>query len=117
MKKIHPLSFALGTLSGVLVVVIIFGGARALMRSSRSMRGGFGNGQPNIARMAERMGMTEAEIQKELDSGKTMPQIMEEHGMQMGGRRMGSSSSSGSGATMGSSSSASSVLSSSSSSK
>lgn len=99
MKTFHPLSFGIGLGSGLLVLVLVFGAMRVFGGSARGgfppnggnfqqMRGA--NGGPNAAMMAERFGMTEAELQAELDSGKTMQQIAEEHGVEfpMGGRGM-----------------------------
>ncbi len=37
-----------------------------------------------MSRMAERFGMTEADLQKEIATGKTMQQIAQEHGVQFG---------------------------------
>jgi hypothetical protein len=99
MKTFHPLSFGLGLGSGLLVLVLIFGAMRIFggparggfprdSRNFQQMRGA--NGGPNVGMMAERFGMTEAELQAELDSGKTMQQIAEEHGIELpaGGRGM-----------------------------
>lgn len=94
MKRFHPLSFGLGLASGLIVVVIVAAGFRALHPASTFARNGtFQGGAGNISRMAQRMGMTQDELQKELDSGKTMQQIAQEHGVQFGGssRRNGGS--------------------------
>lgn len=97
MKNFHPLSFGLGLGSGLLILLLVFGGMRVFAGNNRARFGGPNggnwqqfqgdNGGPNLARMAERFGMTEEELQKELDSGKTMQQIAQEHGVQFGGRR------------------------------
>lgn len=100
MKTFHPLSFGIGLGSGLLVLVLIFGAMRVFGGPARGgfppnggnfqqMRGANGGGQ-NTAMMAERFGMTEAELQAELDSGKTIQQIAEEKGIEspMGGRGM-----------------------------
>lgn len=94
MTKIHPLSFALGLGTGVLLFVIAFSGLRLLHPATTPART-FGNqqGGQNITRTAERLGMTEAEVQKELDSGKTMRDIMAEHdGLTAGRQQNGSGS-------------------------
>lgn len=44
----------------------------------------------NTSQMAERMGMTEAELQQELDAGKTMQQIATERGVAVRGPMSGS---------------------------
>ncbi|NOS67250.1 MAG: hypothetical protein HOO67_02700 [Candidatus Peribacteraceae bacterium] len=86
MQRLHPFSFGLGLASGLVVLLLIIGGMRVMGGSSR--RGTFtGSGGMNITRMAERFGMTEAELQAELDGGKTMQQIAQEHGVQFGGGR------------------------------
>ena len=104
MKSFHPLSFALGLGSGLLVLVLFVGTMRMMTGGQRgrldAQNGGNfrqfgGNGGPNTARMAQRLGMTEAELQAEIDGGKTMQQIAQEHGVTfpMGGRMRGSASS------------------------
>ncbi len=99
MKAFHSLSFGIGLVSGLLALVLIFGAMRAFGGPARrgfpagggnfqNMRGA--NGAPNTAMTAERFGMTETELQAELDSGKTIQQIAEEKGIEfpMGGRGM-----------------------------
>ncbi len=95
MKSIHPLSFILGLVSGLIVLLIISAGLHLL---SSSNSGTSGNG-PSLARMAQRFGITQAELQKELSGGKTIQQIAQEHGIQFGNRR-GSASSAGTGAKL-----------------
>ncbi len=130
MKPFHPLSFTLGLASGLIVLVIVVGSWRLASPSTGAPRmngtfqqtggiGGPGGAGPNTARMAERLGITEAELQEALDSGKTMQQIAEERGRDlpvrtgtggMMGRRGGGASSvmeSRSGASLTSSSSSS----------
>ncbi len=97
MKHFQPLSFALGLLSGFLILLILVKGWDLVHPSQNN--GYFranGNNQPfgsgqgggggfNISRMAERLGMTEADLQKELDSGKTFQEIAQERGVPLGG--------------------------------
>lgn len=93
MKLFNPLSFFLGLSSGFLVFVLVFGAMRIFgdpapegfpenggnLRQMREANGG----SPNTAMLAERFGMTEAELQAELDSGKTIRQIEEERGIEL----------------------------------
>lgn len=88
MRGIHPKSFGLGVASGVVVLLLIAGGMH-LLQPRRGGLGGPGGGTfqqggaPNLARMAQRFGMTEDELSKEIASGKTMQQIAIEHGVDM----------------------------------
>ncbi len=79
----------------MLVLGVVVGGLH-LMPSRTAARGTFQPGQGgtmNTARMAERMGISEADLQKEIDSGKTMQEIATEHGVTFrGGTRPGSGS-------------------------
>ncbi|MEK7218977.1 MAG: hypothetical protein AAB728_05965 [Patescibacteria group bacterium] len=97
MKNFHPLSFALGLASGLLVLVIVVGGWRLLRPAPavnvfRPLDGTFQRGSAgfNVSRMAERLGMTEEELQAELDSGKTFQEIAAGRGIDLspGGRTM-----------------------------
>ncbi|MFA6039367.1 MAG: hypothetical protein WCV62_01400 [Candidatus Peribacteraceae bacterium] len=94
MKTFHPLSFALGLASGLLVLLILAGSWRLIRPApnpgSFPMGGNFQEGGAGLSRMAERLGMTEADLQKELDSGKTLQEIAAERGVEMpaGGRGM-----------------------------
>lgn len=97
MKTFHPLSFVFGLISGMLVLLVYFGGTRLVQtpQSGVPSSGGFGRqgtGAPNLTHMAERFGMTEDELRKELAGGKTLQQIAEERGVQFGRRRNGSGS-------------------------
>jgi hypothetical protein len=95
MTKIHPLSFALGLASGAILLVLTVSGFTLIQPVAVPARsfGSQGGQQMNIARTAERLGMTEEAVQKELDSGKTMREIMEEHGeANSGARQKGSGS-------------------------
>jgi hypothetical protein len=97
MKNFHPLSFVLGLASGFLILFLAISGLHALRptQTGFSAAGGAfqqGSGAPNLARMAQRFGMTESELQKELASGKTIQQIAQERGVQFGGRKNGSGS-------------------------
>jgi hypothetical protein len=99
MKTFHPLSFALGLASGVLVLIVVFGSIRLIHGGNPTFAAGTGRGNygqqfgggagPNTARMAQRLGITQDELQKELDSGKTVQEIAAEHGVQFGGRGQG----------------------------
>jgi hypothetical protein len=96
MKNFHPLSFVLGLVSGALILLVVFSGSRMLGIGGRN--NSFGNGQwqgrnggPSLSRMAERLGISESDLQKELANGKTMQQIATEHGVEFGrGMRRGS---------------------------
>ena len=97
MKNLHLFSVATGVISGVLLLFVwsvgmqFFFPAQTVITSSASQQGA-GSG-PNLARMATRLGITQAALQKELDSGKTMQQIAAEYGVTFGGgRRSGSGS-------------------------
>lgn len=101
MKLPHFPSFGAGIAAGVVVVLVIAGGMHWAAGSvtpspgtvGQRQQGGFGGGQ-QTARMAERLGMTQEDLQKELDSGKTMLEISAEHGIELplggGGRPSGS---------------------------
>ncbi len=87
MKKLHPMSFGLGFASGLVVLVVVVAAMHMMSpRGPRGFAGGFGGGTQNVGRMAQRFGMTQDELQKELDSGKTIQQVATEHGVQFGGR-------------------------------
>ncbi len=98
MKTPHPLSFVLGLVSGFVVLFVVIGGLRIVGIGTSGTAGASAQGRTgafSISRMAQRLGMTEADLQKELDSGKTFQQISQEHGVTGGGGRRGT----GSGAT------------------
>lgn len=110
MNNFHLQSFGIGLGTGLVTLLLVAGGMH-LVRGNAYSQGGNRMGQhqqdngaghaPNTARMAERLGISEDELKKELASGKTMQDIAKEHGveMPMGGRnRM-----MGSGAMMGAS--------------
>ncbi|MDB4978089.1 MAG: hypothetical protein JWM56_275 [Candidatus Peribacteria bacterium] len=111
MKQLHFPSFSLGILSGIIMVgigVIGLHGVHPSANTSAAGAGGsngFGGGNGrNLTRAAQRFNMTEAELQKELDSGKTMQQITQEHGVTFGGNSgqgMRSNTSGGTTATAG----------------
>lgn len=99
-------SYLSGVLTGTILVGCI-GLATHLFRPSgtgTTPPGTFqqqnGNRAGNTARMAERLGITEVELQKELDSGKTMQQITQEHGVTFGRRGSGATLSSSSGSSL-----------------
>lgn len=90
MKKFHLPSFVLGLLAGIVLLTLsvtrfrlVRGSHNATsQRSVNSQQFQNGSGQPrNLSRMAERLGITEVELQKELDSGKTMQEIATEYGV------------------------------------
>ncbi len=98
----HLRSFVFGVASGLLILLIVVGGYRVLKPSSQTMQSSTGtsevqSGQGGLStsRMAQRFGITEAELQQELASGKTMQQIASEHGVTYTGRRQ-----TGSGSTL-----------------
>ncbi len=114
MKNFQPLSFGLGLASGLVILLLIAGGMRLRHPSSAGrfptnggawqQRQGGGNGGPNISRMAERFGMTEEELRKELEGGKTMQDIAREKGVELPMARGGQPASTGSGTFVSSSS-------------
>jgi hypothetical protein len=90
--RFHPLSFGTGLASGLLIMVIVGGGMRLMRPASTAANGnapafqqrqGGAGGAQNTARMAQRLGITEEELTKELAAGKTMQQIASEHGVTM----------------------------------
>jgi len=96
VKTFHPLSFILGIVSGILILFVAVGGLRfarpATQPGIAGNRGGMqqrqgGMGQ-NLSRIAEQLGMTEADLRKELTSGKNLRDIATEKGvtLQFGGR-------------------------------
>ena len=85
MKKIHLPSFGLGIVSGLLILLLVSGGMK-LMNKTGDGNGANGFG---LARMAERLNISESDLQKELQSGKTFQQIAQEHGVQYGFGRGG----------------------------
>ncbi|MDD4318803.1 MAG: hypothetical protein PHW10_00540 [Candidatus Peribacteraceae bacterium] len=95
MKSIHPLSFVLGFVSGLVILLVVAGGLRLFGSSRSGMPARNGAWQQNAGqgigagRMAERLGMTEEDLQKELAAGKTMQEIAAERGAEMPGRGMG----------------------------
>jgi len=98
MKSFQPLSFGLGLVSGILVLVLFAGGMRILhpasQRAPQTNRGSFqqrqgGTGAPNTARMAQRFGMTEEELRSALANGKTMQDIAKEKGIEFPGGQSG----------------------------
>lgn len=89
MRRFHPLSFSLGLLSGLLVLVLFAGGMRLLQPApsgfpgNRGARQQQGTGGSNLSRMAERLGMTEQELQSALTSGKSLQDIAKERGVDL----------------------------------
>lgn len=102
MKQFHLLSFVIGILSGFFALWMIVGSYRWIVSSTSSVAsasvttGGSrrqGNGAaPNLARFAQQLNMTEAALQKELATGKTIKQIATEKGVTLhfGNRGTGS---------------------------
>lgn len=90
MKTFHPLSFFLGLVSGFLVLFGAVGGWRLAQptpqdgfagnRATGLQRQGGGMGQ-NLPAMAEQLGMTEEDLKKELQGGKTLRDIAQEKGI------------------------------------
>lgn len=95
MKQFNILSFGLGILTGVIVLLLV-GGSLRLMRPSpdsatRNMQGA--GQEQRLQRMADTLEMSVADLQKELESGKTMQEIAAERGKELpagGPGRMGS---------------------------
>ena len=110
MKSLHIPSFIGGIASGVIILALV----GSVWRWGRPYNSDFAGGRRmmNTQQMAERFGMTEQELQKELDSGKTMPQIAQEHGVnfQSGSTMRGQRGVAGSGGVRSSASSSSSTL-------
>ncbi len=79
MQKPHYPSFFAGIASGFVVLLLIIGGMHLFFPAQSRGRGA------NLARMAQRMGITQDQLQQELNSGKTMQEIAQEHGVQFGG--------------------------------
>lgn len=101
MKTFHPLSFVLGIVSGFLVLFIAIGGLHFVRPAGQPNAPGNrgaqqrpGGGQ-NLSRIAEQLGMTEADLRKELTSGKNLRDIAAERGvtLQFGNRGRGGSGS------------------------
>ncbi|MBU2213562.1 hypothetical protein KKC44_02035 [Patescibacteria group bacterium] len=107
MKRLHIPSYLIGLACGVAVLLLYFGFQKAFSPSSSEGFPQQGNWQQRTQgddtrfpvvddaartqRMAETLGMTVEELEKELESGKTMMEIAEERGVEMpfgGGRRM-----------------------------
>ena len=109
-KNFHWISFGAGVASGILLLLLVVGGMRLVSPPRQRGFGGTGSfqsgGGPNLARMADRFGMTQAELQQELDAGKTMQQIAQEHGVTFGGGGRRQQNSNDSGATLSSSAAA-----------
>ncbi|GEM_PF-6267863 len=88
MKTLHAFSFLLGVGSGLLVMAVVWGvmhimdpGVQALPEDTVTRQGGFparrfGSGGLNVPAMAERLGMTQEELQNALDEGKTMRELI-----------------------------------------
>jgi len=91
MKNFHPTSFILGLVSGILILFLFVGGKHLLWPSTQTgtvtgreaFQQGGGAGA-NTSRMAQRLGMTEDELKKELASGKTFQEIAKEKGVTLG---------------------------------
>lgn len=102
MKTFHPLSFVLGLASGFCILLLAVGGLRLVRGPSQTaspadrtgfqQRMGGGAGQ-NISAMAEQLGMTVEDLQKELQSGKNLRDLATEKGVELpfGGRMRGGS--------------------------
>ena len=87
MQKFHPLSFFLGLVSGLVVLVLLV--TMHVFTPARSSSAFASGGGQNLSRMAQRFGMTQDALQKEIAAGKTLQQIAQEHGVQFGGRGRG----------------------------
>lgn len=103
-------SYVIGLLTG-LVIVVIFMGARTVLFSGRDSAGtrqeqflqnrGGGAGNPDrLQRIAEQLDMSVEDVQRELDAGKTLPELFKEHSREwQGGFRRGQGPKEGSGST------------------
>jgi hypothetical protein len=91
MKSFHPFSFTLGTASGLLVLALYLGIASIADDEPPRVRpsgdGAFQEQNRGFVRdpaaMAERLGMTEKEIQDALAAGKTMQELLQEHNVEL----------------------------------
>lgn len=101
MKRFDFTSFVAGVVGGILLLLLFMAGTRTatLFRSpdtvapgTRQLRQGNRQGF-NLSNMAERLGMTEAELQTELQSGKTFRDIAAEKGIDLGSFQRGGSGS------------------------
>ncbi|MFH0851385.1 MAG: hypothetical protein V1876_01415 [Candidatus Peregrinibacteria bacterium] len=98
MKTFHPLSFVLGLASGFLALFLMVGGLRILRPASQTaapgnragfqQRQGGAMGGQNLSAMAEQLGMTQEDLQKELQAGRNLRDIATEKGvtLQFGNR-------------------------------
>lgn len=97
MKTIHPLSFIAGAVTGCLLLLIVNSAIHWMhpVRTNQFMQpdGNRAFQTQDPAAIAERLGMSEEDLQKELSSGKTMPEIMREHGMTQNRRNRSASGS------------------------
>ncbi|MDD5055310.1 MAG: hypothetical protein PHZ00_03505 [Candidatus Peribacteraceae bacterium] len=105
MKTFQPVSFGIGVLSGALVLFLVIGGLRFFRPASPFPKAGMNGGTlqqrqgggMNLARMAQRLNMTEDELRAALGSGKTIRDISAERGIAFPDRGWGRDDQTGSG--------------------
>ncbi|PIR48275.1 hypothetical protein COU80_04870 [Candidatus Peregrinibacteria bacterium CG10_big_fil_rev_8_21_14_0_10_55_24] len=100
MRTFHLSSFLVGVAGGVLILLIFFGGRSLFSSPQNGARGALpmqersaDSGPPEggfldenrLGRIADQMGMTVEELQAEMDAGKTIPEIAQERGVELGG--------------------------------
>lgn len=110
MKNFQWKSYVLGLVTGILLLLLIAGGMRLTAGSStgtartssfqrqRGLQGGM-----NLSAIATKLGMTQADLESALKSGKTLRQLAEEHGVDISTLRRNAGSGSplgGSGAAL-----------------
>ncbi|MDD4627992.1 MAG: hypothetical protein PHE68_01200 [Candidatus Peribacteraceae bacterium] len=106
MKNFHLSSFILGLISGALVLFLIVGGKQLLWPSQTvttnagTWQQQQGNSGQNTARMAQRLGMTQDELQKALASGKTIQEIAKEKRIELPAGGFGQRNGTASGGTL-----------------
>lgn len=85
MKNFHIPSLLLGVATGIIVLILFVSVSRVMGGTSSSGTSASQSGR-SLDRMAQRFGMTTADLQKELSAGKTIQQIAQEHNVSFGGR-------------------------------
>ncbi|MBI2523622.1 hypothetical protein HYW84_04355 [Candidatus Peregrinibacteria bacterium] len=101
LKNFDLRSYVVGLLTGLVLLGIAMGMKMVLLRDSAGTRrerylqndsgrsGGLDNPE-RLQRMAEQLDMSVEDLQRELDAGKTLPELFKEHGVEwQGGFRRG----------------------------
>ena len=93
LNKFHPSSFVLGIVSGLVVLFLLASAMRFIRPAgpgSRTPSRTHTTGQrrpsgpsQNLSSVAEQLGMTEADLRKELQSGKNLRDIAKERGIEL----------------------------------